>query len=67
MLKNVQFATDAEGRKTAVILLIEEYEQALEDLHLGRVARESKGEERIPWERVKEELVSEGKLDPEAV
>ena len=38
----VQYVTDAEGHKTAVILSIEEYEGMLEDLHLGRVARESR-------------------------
>lgn len=63
MSKNVQFVTDAEGHKTAVILPIEEYEELMEDLHLGRVARESKGAERIPWEQVRAELVAEGKLD----
>lgn len=63
MSKNVQFVTDAEGQKMAVIVPIDEYEELLEDLHLGRVARESKGEERIPWEQVKEELRAEGKLE----
>ena len=63
MSKNLQFITNAEGHKTAVILPIEDYEELMEDLHLARVARESKGEERIPWEQVKSELVSEGKLD----
>jgi len=63
MSRNVQYVTDAEGNKTAVILPIEEYEELMEDLHLGRVARESKNEERIPWNQVRAELVAEGKLD----
>lgn len=63
MSKNLQFVTDAEGHKTAVILPIDEYEELLEDLHLGQVARESRGEERIQWEQVKEELFAEGKLE----
>lgn len=63
MSKNVQFVTDVEGQKTAVIVPIDEYEELLEDLHLGRVARESKDEERIAWEQVKEELRAEGKLE----
>ncbi len=62
MSRNVQYVTDAEGNKTAVILPIEEYEELMEDLHLGRVARESKNEERIPWNQVRAELVAEGKL-----
>lgn len=44
MQKNLQFVTDAEGRKTAVILPIKEYEEMVEDLEMGRAARESKGQ-----------------------
>lgn len=63
MPKNVQFITDAEGRKTAVILPIEEYEEMLEDLHLSRVARESKGEPHRPFAKVVEELRAAGEID----
>lgn len=63
MSPNVQYVTNESGQRTAVILPIEEYEELLEDLHLIRVADESKEEPRIPWEQVKAELVSEGKLD----
>ena len=63
MSRNVQFVTDADGNKVAVILPLEEYEEMLEDLHLGRVARASKGEERIPWQQVRAELKAEGRLD----
>jgi hypothetical protein len=63
MSRNVQFVTDADGKKVAVILPLEDYEEMLEDLHLGRVARESKDDERIPWQQVREELKAEGKLD----
>lgn len=62
MSKNLQYITDEAGN-TAVILSIEEYEELLEDLHVTRVAEETKNEERIPWTQVKGELVSEGKLD----
>ena len=63
MSPNVQYVTNESGQRTAVIVPIEEYEELLEDLHLIRVADESKDEPRIPWEQVKAELVSEGKLD----
>lgn len=63
MSRNVQFVTDADGNKVAVILPLEEYEEMLEDLHLSRVAREGKGEERIPWRQVRAELQAEGRLD----
>ena len=61
--KNIQYITDTEGHKTAVILSIEEYEELMEDLHLIRVARESKDEPRRPWREVVEELRAEGKID----
>lgn len=63
MSRNVQFVTDAEGRKTAVILPIEEYEEMLEDLHLGRVARESKDEPRRPFGELVEELRAADEID----
>jgi hypothetical protein len=66
MSKNVQYVTDANGERTAVILPLDEYEELLEDLHVIRVAEETKDEPRIPWEQVKAELVSEGKLDADA-
>jgi len=61
--KNVQFVTDAEGPKTAVILPIEEYEEMMEDLKMGRAARESKGEPRRPFEDVVKELRNAGEID----
>jgi hypothetical protein len=63
MSKNVQFVTDAEGNKTAVIVPIDEYEELLEDLHLGRVSRESKDEERRPFAEVLEEMRQAGEID----
>ena len=63
MSKNVQFVTDAEGHKTAVIIPIDDYEELLEDLHLGRISRESKDEERIPWQQIRAELVATGRLE----
>ena len=66
MSRNVQYVTDANGERTAVILPLEEYEELVEDLHLIRVAEETKDEAVIPWDEVKAELVSEGKLDADA-
>jgi PHD/YefM family antitoxin component YafN of YafNO toxin-antitoxin module len=61
--QTVQFIIDAEGRKTAVILPIKEYEEMLEDLHLGRVARERKNEPRRPFAQVVDEMRSAGEID----
>jgi hypothetical protein len=66
MSRNVQYVTDANGERTAVILPLDEYEELLEDLHVIRVAEETETEPRIPWEQVKAELISEGKLDVDA-
>jgi PHD/YefM family antitoxin component YafN of YafNO toxin-antitoxin module len=63
MSKNVQYVTDEEGHKTAVILPIDEYEEMLEDLHLGGVARESRQEPRRPFAEVVEELRVAGEID----
>ncbi len=66
MSRNVQYVTDANGERTAVILPLDEYQELLEDMHVIRVAEETKDERRIPWEQVKAELLSEGKLDADA-
>ena len=63
MRKNVQFVTDAEGHKTAVILPIEEYEEMMEDLETGRAARESKAQPRRPFEDVAKECRAAGEID----
>ena len=53
---HAQYVTDSEGRKTAVILPIEEYEELLEDLADLAVAAERKDEPGIPHDRVVSEL-----------
>jgi hypothetical protein len=63
MSKNVQYVTDDEGRRTAVILPIEDYEEILENLHLGRVARASGDEPRRPFAELVAELRSAGEID----
>ncbi len=63
MSRNVQFVTNADGQKTAVILPIDEYEELIEDLHLSRVAQESKDEPRRPFSEVVAEMRAEGEID----
>ena len=63
MQKNVQFVVDEEGHRKAIILPIEEYEEMLEDIHMGRAARESKSEPRRPFEDVAKELRAAGEID----
>ena len=63
MAKNVQYVTDADGHKTAVIVPIEEYEEIMEDLHLGRVARESAELPRRSFTDLVEEMRKAGEID----
>jgi PHD/YefM family antitoxin component YafN of YafNO toxin-antitoxin module len=63
MQKNVQFVVDTEGRRKAVILPVEEYEEMMEDLHMGSAARESKSEPRRSFEDVANELRAAGEID----
>ena len=63
MSPNVQYVTNQAGEKTAVILPIEEYEELLEDLHLIRVAAESKNEPRRPFDEVVDEMRAAGEID----
>lgn len=63
MARNVQFVTDANGERTAVILPLEEYEELLEDLHVTRVAEETKDETTRPFAEVLEELREAGEID----
>ena len=63
MQKNVQFVTDAEGRKTAVILPIEEYEDLMDDLAMGRAAQECKADLPRPLEDVVKEMRAAGEID----
>lgn len=62
-MQNVQYVTDAEGHKTAVILPINEYEEMLEDLHLGAVARESADEPARDFDEVLVQLRAADEID----
>lgn len=63
MSRNVQYVTDANGERTAVILPLEEYEELLEDLHVSRVSHETKDEPSRPLGEVVEELRNAGEID----
>jgi PHD/YefM family antitoxin component YafN of YafNO toxin-antitoxin module len=63
MTRNVQYITDAKGERTAVILPLEEYEELLEDLHLSRVAYETKDDPSRPLSEVVEEMRNAGEID----
>jgi len=62
-----QFLVDEKGRRTAVLLPIEEYDELLEvieqreDVRRLEAGKRMKGED-IPWEEVKARLKAQGKL-----
>ena len=63
MSRNVQYITDAQDERTAVILPLDEYEELLEDMHVIRVAEETKDEPSRPLNDVVEEMRRAGEID----
>ena len=57
-----QYIVDEKGKKTAVILSIEKYEELLEDLHDLSIIAERQYEPTIAFEDLKKELKEEGIL-----
>jgi hypothetical protein len=57
-----QYVTDSDGRKTAVILPIEEYHELLEDLADLAVVAERRDEPTVPHDKVVAELRRDGPL-----
>lgn len=63
MSSNIQYITDANGEKTAVILPIGEYREWLGDQHLIKVAEETKDEPSRPLAELLDELRRAGEID----
>jgi hypothetical protein len=57
-----QFVTDSKGRKTAVIVPIQEYEQLREDVHDLAVVAERRNEKTITLGELKKRLKKDGLL-----
>jgi hypothetical protein len=51
-----QYITDASGKKTHIVLTLEEYEQLLEEAWHRKVIAERRGEETISLDELKKEL-----------
>ncbi len=63
--KPVRYIVDDKGSKVSVIIDIDTFkamQEALEDFYDNLLMDEVEGEERIPWEDVKESLRQAGKL-----
>jgi len=63
MSRNVQYLTNENGERTAVVMPIEDYEELLEDLHVTRIAYETRDEPTRPLSEVMEELRNAGEID----
>jgi len=59
---NEKFVVDRKGKKTAVIVPIDEYEQLLEDLHDLAVVAERRSEKTISLTQMKRRLKKDGLL-----
>lgn len=57
-----QYVIDEKGRKTAVIIPVEEYEELLEDIHDLTIIAERRDEPTITFEELKEKLKKDGLL-----
>ncbi len=54
--KHERYIVDASGKKTSVVLPIEEYEELIEDLHDLAIMAERKNEKNLSFENVKTKL-----------
>lgn len=62
-MKGISFVVDDTGRKTAVLIDLDEWGEIWADFYDNLVAELRKDEPRIPWEAVEAELGTESRLD----
>lgn len=62
-VRGVQFLTDTEGRKVAVLLDLEEWGELWEDIYDNMLADERADEPSTPLEEFEDELRAEGLLN----
>ena len=62
MVVREQYVVDSKGRKTGVLLSLEQYERLLEDLHDLAVVAERRDEKTVGLEELKRRLKKDGLL-----
>ena len=62
MAVSEQYLVDSEGRRTAVLLSLEQYEKLMEDLHDLAVVAERREEKAITLQELKRRLKKDGLL-----
>jgi PHD/YefM family antitoxin component YafN of YafNO toxin-antitoxin module len=60
-MKGIQFVIDDTGKKTAVILDLEEWGELWEDIYDILISESRRGEPAVPWEELKAEMLRGGK------
>ena len=58
-LKGVKYVTDSTGKRTAVLISLEEWGELWEDIYDVLVSQARKDEPTVPWETLKAEMMSE--------
>jgi PHD/YefM family antitoxin component YafN of YafNO toxin-antitoxin module len=59
---STRFLTDESGKRVAVVLPMEEYEELMEDVSDLAAVAERRNEERVTLEEVKQRLIADGLL-----
>ena len=54
--ETTQFVTDGEGRKVAVVVPLDEYQELIEDMHDLATIAERRDEPRVSWDDVKRRI-----------
>jgi hypothetical protein len=62
-VRGVQFVTDSDGQRIAVLLDLKEWGELWEDIYDNMIADERMGESTIPLEEFESELRAEGLLE----
>jgi hypothetical protein len=61
-MTGIQFITDEKGRKTAVIIDLKKHRALWEDIEDVLVSESRRNKKRIPFDKVKADLIKQGKL-----
>ncbi len=61
-MTGIQFITDEKGRKTAAVIDLKKHRAIWEDFEDVLTSRSRRNEKRVPWDKVKADLIRSGKL-----
>jgi len=61
-MTGMQFITDEKGRRTAAVIDLKKHRVLWEDFEDVLVSRSRRHEKRIPWDKVKTDLIKSGRL-----